>query len=202
MSDPRSAAPSDEPFRPKARRPLLRAVLMVLAVGFLIEAWLWAKMAPLIRWAAGLIPFARLKQALAYWAHRLPPYGALVLFIVPLILIEPINFLALWFYAHKQFVLGSLCFVVAKLVGVGLMAFLFDACQTQLRAIGWFSRLCDWVIGANVWAHHQVEPYKAKAKAFLVHLRAEAARALGLGGGRSRFRRAVLDLRRRVFSRS
>lgn len=192
------------PVRPRSlwRRRLQRALLMVLAVGFLIEAWLWAKMAPVIRWVAGLLPFERLKQAIGHWAHRLPPYGALVLFVVPLILIEPINILALWFYAHKHFVLGSLCFLVAKLVGVGLMAFLFEACQAQLRAIGWFSRLCDIIIAANAWAHRLVEPYKAKVKAALVRLRQEAGRVFGLGDRRSRFRRAVLDLRRRVFSRS
>lgn len=192
------------PVRPRTlwRRRLQRALLMVLAVGFLIEAWLWAHTAPLIRRLAELLPFERLKQAIGHWAHRLPPYGALVLFVVPLILIEPINILALWFYAHKHFIFGSLCFLVAKLVGVGLMAFLFEVCQAQLRSIGWFSRLCDMVIAANAWAHRLVEPYKEQVKAALVRLRQDAARLLGLGGGRGRFRRAVLDLRRRVFSRS
>ncbi|GGF88266.1 hypothetical protein GCM10007301_55180 [Azorhizobium oxalatiphilum] len=163
---------------------------MVIALLFLIEAWLWAKTAPMVRWVIQHIPFERAKQALAEWARRLPPYGALVLFIVPLILIEPINILALWFYAHKQFVLGSLCFLVAKLVGVGLMAFLFEACREQLRSIRWFSRLIDWVIAANHWAHSLVEPYKQELKA------AFAAWTKGKGNG---FWRRVMDIRRRAF---
>lgn len=171
--------------RPRRRRLWLRPLLMLLAVLFLIEAWLWEKMAPVVRWVADHIPFERAKQALAAWARRLPPYGALVLFVVPLILIEPINILALWFYAHKQFVLGSLCFLVAKLVGVGLMAFLFEACREQLRSIGWFSRLIDWVLRVNRWAHALVEPYKQDLKLWLARLRVRAVAALGLrsGGG-------------------
>ncbi|WP_051357077.1 hypothetical protein [Azorhizobium doebereinerae] len=191
MSDPLSSDPSPQRRRPSGpHRSALRPLFMVLAVLFLIEAWLWEKTAPMVAWVARHIPFEALKHAIARWARRLPPYGALVLFVVPLILIEPINILALWFYAHKEFVLGSLCFLVAKLVGVGLMAFLFEACRAQLRSIRWFARLCDGVLAINAWAHRQVEPYKVQLK------EAFAAWTRGRGNG---FWRRVMDIRRRAF---
>ncbi len=172
-------------------RSALRPLFTLLAMAFLLEAWLWAKTAPLVQWLAQHVPFQEVKHKVARWAHRLPPYGALVLFVVPLILIEPINIAALWFYAHKDFVMGSLCFLVAKLVGVGLMAFLFEACRQQLRSIGWFARLCDWVLAINAWAHRQVEPIKQQI------LAAFADWKRGRGNG---FWRRVRDLRRRAFA--
>lgn len=191
MTDP---FPPDVPLpseAPRHTRSALRPLFMVLALLFLWEAWLWEKAKPVVAWITGLLPFDAIKHAIAQWARRLPPYGALALFVVPLILIEPINILALWFFAHKDVVAGSLCFLVAKLVGVGLMAFLFEACRQQLRSIGWFARLCDWVLGINAWAHRLVDPYKQQLRAAF----AEWKSARGNG-----FWRRVMDLRRRAFA--
>lgn len=191
MTDP---LPPDLPSpaeTPRHTRSALRPLFMVLALLFLWEAWLWEKAKPVVAWVTGLLPFTAIKHAIAQWARRLPPYGALVLFVVPLILIEPINILALWFFAHKDVVAGSLCFLVAKLVGVGLMAFLFEACRQQLRSIGWFARLCDWLLGINAWAHRLVDPYKQQLRAAFAEWKA------GRGNG---FWRRVMDLRRRAFA--
>lgn len=184
--------PDTLPSTPRSRRAprWARPLLVFLAVLFLLEAWLWRRLGPLVDWCAAHIPFARLKAALAHWARRLPPYGALVLFLIPLALVEPLNVAAVWAFAHGHWSLGAASLLFEKLVGVGLMAFVYGACEPQLQAIGWFSRLVRLCVLAKAWADREVAPLKARIRA----LRARMARQAGLVS-------RVLALRRRIFSR-
>ncbi|WP_127091228.1 hypothetical protein [Aquabacter cavernae] len=181
-------APSPEPLRraPRWARPLL----VVLAALFLLEAWLWRRLGPLVDWCAALIPFARLKAAIACWARRLPPYGALLLFLVPILLVEPLNLVALWGFSHHHWTLGAASLLFEKLVGVGLMAFVYGACEPQLRAINWFAWLVDVCLKAKAWADREVAPLKA----YIAGVRARMANGAG-------FLARVAALRRRIFSR-
>lgn len=184
---PAPASPS-APLRrpPRWARPLL----VVLAALFLLEAWLWRRLGPVVDWCAALIPFARVKAAVARWARHLPPYGALVLFLIPLALVEPLNVVALWGFSHGHWTLGAASLLFEKLVGVGLMAFVYGACEERLLAIGWFSRLADLCVRAKAWAEAEVAPLKARIRT----VRESLAREAGL------FAR-IAALRRRIFSR-
>lgn len=179
------------PRDPLRRSPAwARPLLVALAGLFLLEAWLWRRLGPLVDWCADHLPFARLKAQLASWARRLPPYGALLLFAVPVLLVEPLNGVALWAFSHHHWTLGAACLLFEKLVGVGLMAFVYGICEPQLRAIGWFSRLVDLCLKAKAWADREVAPLKARLRA----IRERWAR----GGG---FPARAAALRRRIFSR-
>ncbi|MEW6123840.1 MAG: hypothetical protein AB1698_14600 [Pseudomonadota bacterium] len=167
-----------------------RPLLVALAALFLLEAWLWRRLGPLVDWCAAHIPFARLKALLASWARRLPPYGALVLFAIPIALVEPLNVVALWGFSHHHWTLGAASLLFEKLVGVGLMAFVYGICEPQLRAIGWFSWLVDMCLKAKAWADQEVAPLKARIHA----IRERMARGGGFAG-------RVAALRRRIFSR-
>lgn len=181
-------APSHAPVRraPRWARPLL----FLLAALFLLEAWLWRHLGPVFERLARLIPFARLKALLALWARRLPPYGALVLFLIPVALVEPLNGVALWGFSHGHWTLGAVSLAIEKVVGVGLMAFVYGACEPQLQKIGWFAALVRLCVRAKAWAEVQVEPFKARIAA----LKARLARTPG-------WTTRIAALRRRVFSR-
>ena len=81
---------------------LRRFLLILLALFFLFEAWLWEKLAPIVAWIVERLPFARLKQALARSIEELPPPATLVVFIVPFILLLPLKILEVWMLAQRQ----------------------------------------------------------------------------------------------------
>jgi len=176
----------------------IRPLLLVLAVLFLVEAWIWRKMAPVIRWLAHLLPFEAVKQAIARYAKGLPPYAALLLFLCPLLLLEPVEGVALWAYAHKQWVLGSLCLLLVKLFGVGLMAFMFQVCEPQLLSIGWFARLAALFVRVKAWAEAEVAPVKQAIREGMARVRVWASTRFT---GNSRLWHRIADLRRRMRKR-
>src|SRR5215813_4728383 len=98
------------------RRFLLRPLLILLALIFLFEAWLWSHLAPIVGSIVALVPWARFKARVAAAIERLPPYPTLLVFLVPVILLLPLKFLGLWLLARGSWfgALGVLAF--AKMV--------------------------------------------------------------------------------------
>jgi hypothetical protein len=74
-------------------RRWLRPFWIVLALLFLLEAWLWDHLQPLVAWAVSLIPWSRLKARLARAIAGLPPWATLFVFAVPFIAMLPLKFL-------------------------------------------------------------------------------------------------------------
>ena len=186
-----SAPENPHPAGPRRYRPLF----ILLALLFLLEAWIWRHMEPVVQWVANLLPFERLKALVARWARGLPAYGALALFLSPLLLAEPLEGIAVWAYAHHRWVLGSLSLLAVKLVGVGVMAFLFAACEEQLLSIGWFARVVALFLAIKHWAEAEVAPLKARIAAWRAYM---VARMRASRGGL--WRRIAL-LRRWMFAR-
>jgi hypothetical protein len=54
-------------------RRLLRPLLILLALVFLFEAWLWRWLAPVVAWLVAHLPLRRLKAAIAARIDALPP---------------------------------------------------------------------------------------------------------------------------------
>ena len=85
-------------------RRLLRPLWVLLALIFLLEAWLWDRVEPIVARAVALIPLPRLKVWLAERVAHLSPRLTLIVFAVPLILLSPLNLVAAWLLAHKYFI--------------------------------------------------------------------------------------------------
>lgn len=121
-------------------RPVLHTVLQIaLALLILFEEWGWRPLANLLGRLARWRPWAMLETAIA----RLPPYVALVAFVLPSALLLPLKFLALFLIARGQFVLAAILFAGAKLVATALVARLFLLTQPALMQIGWFAWTYD-----------------------------------------------------------
>jgi hypothetical protein len=88
-------------------RRLLRPLLILLALVFLLEAWLWEHLAPVVAWIVARIPLRELKTRIATAIESLPPSATLVVFIIPVLLLLPLKFLGLWMLAHGYW-LGAL----------------------------------------------------------------------------------------------
>lgn len=153
-----------QPMSPLSRqsiaRKITRPLWFVFAALFLFEAWLWDVLGRSLTRLAALIPFEGFKRGLARLVERLPAPVVLLIFIIPLGIIEPFKFVGLWLIGHHHFVLGILAFVVAKVAGLGVLAFLFEMTRAKLLSMPWFERFYHFVLRVRAWAHEILEPYK------------------------------------------
>ena len=147
-------------------RRLFRPFLILLALVFLFEAWLWSHLAPVVAWIVAHIPLRAIKARVRALIDRLPPAATLVVFIVPVLLLLPLKFLGLWMLTHGSWLgaLGVLAF--AKMVSVGVTAFIFDVTQPKLMQMPWFRWLYDRVMAGLAWAHGLVDPIKRRLRTF------------------------------------
>ena len=76
------------------------------------------------------------------------------MFVVPLIVLLPLKFLEVYFLAKLNWLGAAGVLVLAKLMGLGVTAFMFDTTRDQLLQMAWFARICDWFLWAT--AHRQV----------------------------------------------
>jgi hypothetical protein len=145
-------------------RRLLQPLLVLLALVFLFEAWLWDNLAPIIAWIVARIPLRLVKEKIAAAIARLPPAATLVVFVVPILLLLPLKFLALWMLARGYWLgaLGVLAF--AKLMSVGVTAFIFDITRPKLLQLAWFRRLYSRVMVWLAWAHGLIDPIKRRLR--------------------------------------
>jgi hypothetical protein len=139
-------------------RKFVRAFWMVLAILFLVEAWLWAHLEPIVARVVALLPWEGMKAALTRLIARLSPQATLVVFAVPFVLLMPLKFLEVWLIVHRQWIGAVIVLVLAKLVGLGIIAFIFEVTKEKLLRMGWFRRTYEWFIWVRERAHQKVEP--------------------------------------------
>jgi hypothetical protein len=181
-----------------ARDLLVRAVWFVCAAVFLFEAWLWDTVGGGLKRLVALIPFDAFKQSLARDLAKLPAPVALLVFLLPLLVIEPFKVLGLWLIAHHHAIFGILAFVAAKVLGLGLVAFLFDATRSKLLSMPWFARFYAWVMDIRAKAHAIIEPYKLRLRAALAPFKARLKAMLALLESHGAFGRRLALLRARA----
>jgi hypothetical protein len=169
--------------------------LILLALVFLFEAWLWEHLRPIVAWVVDLVAWDRLKARLARLIDRLPPYAVLVVFVIPFILLLPLKFLELYLIVHRQWVATILVLVLAKLVGLGVTAFIFEVTRPKLLQMAWFRWLYELMLFWLAKAHELVDPIKERIKQRLRRLI-----WLAKPGRPSRFFRRIARIRRRAFA--
>ncbi len=170
-------------------RRLLQPLWIVLAVLFLIEAWFWERLRPLVAALLARIPWRRLRAWLVEAAARVPGWLAAVLFLVPFVGVEPLKAYALILMAEGNLSKGAILFAVAQIVALGLCALLFDLFRPQLMAIGWFARAYHWCVALHRKALALVAPARLRVRLALRRIRRLAA-------GRSRLSQKIASLRR------
>ncbi|MEJ0074375.1 MAG: hypothetical protein WDO17_02840 [Alphaproteobacteria bacterium] len=145
-------------------RRVFRPVLVLIALIFLIEAWLWEHLRPLVAWVVDLIAWDRLKARLARLIEWLPPWAVLIVFVVPFIVLLPLKFLEVYLLVHRQWLGAILVLVLAKLLGLGVTAFIFDVTRPKLLQMAWFRRLYELTLHWLDKAHALIDPIKLRIK--------------------------------------
>lgn len=147
-------------------RRLLRPLWFILALVFMLEAWLWDHLGPVVRAIIDALPLRRLKDLTARAIARLHPYATLVLFAIPGLILLPFKLAGLWLIARGHFIAGAFVFFIAKTVGLAVTAFLYDLCHDKLMQIPLFVRLYHWAMFARAWSKKQIEPARRVIFAF------------------------------------
>jgi len=145
-------------------RRLLQPVWVLLAIIFLIEAWLWDHLEPIVARVVAAIPLARFKQWLTERVDALPPAMTLIVFAVPILPLFPLKLMGLYLLTHEYWLSGVSTFLFAKLLGVGVTAFVFDVTRDKLMEMRWFERLYDLVMKLRAKAAELVDPIKQRIR--------------------------------------
>jgi len=143
-------------------RRLLQPFWILLAIVFLIEAWLWDHLEPIVASFVAAIPLHAFKQWLAERVDSLSPVMTLIVFIVPVIPLFPLKLAGLWLLAHEHWMSAFFTILVAKFLGVGVTAFIFDVTRPKLLEMAWFERLYDYIMMLRARAKALVDPVKVR----------------------------------------
>lgn len=187
-------------------RRLLKPLWVLLALIFLVEAWLWEHLRPLVAWVVDRIAWSKLKARFAAFIEHLGPYPTLLIFLIPPVVLFPFKLLGLWMLAHGSWLGAMVVLVLAKLVGTAVAAFIFDATRPKLLQLPWFRWLYELLMVWLAKAHAIVDPIKARLRerirAMLVPVKHRLRRWIWLAkpGRPGRFVRRLARLRRRAYA--
>ena len=140
--------------RTNLNRILNPFVFLVAAIYFLVDAIFLAVARPVARWLAELWIFDRLRA----WIVSLRPYPTLALFMVPVLILEPVKPVAAYLTTTGHIAAGLMILLVGEMLKLVLIERLFSISRDKLMSIGAFAwcydRLCqarEWVESLKGW---------------------------------------------------
>jgi hypothetical protein len=143
-------------------RRLLQPFWILLAIIFLIEAWLWDHLEPIVARVVAALPLRAFKTWLAERVDSLSPAMTLIVFVVPVIPLFPLKLVGFWLLMHDYWTSAVFTILFAKFLGVGVTAFVFDVTRSKLLEMPWFERLYDFIMALRAKAKAMVEPVKTR----------------------------------------
>jgi hypothetical protein len=127
---------------------------VVAAAYFVIDALTLSVLKPLLRKIVNLRLFAWIVR----WIASLSPYATLALFLIPLILLEPVKPLSAYLVASGQFKLGIFVLVVGEILKVTTVERIFHIGREKLLTIKAFALVyhflwewLNWVQALPSW---------------------------------------------------
>ena len=156
------------------RYKIMRMALLALAMVFLAIAWVWDAFIAIGRLVVRLIPWTRFKLAFVALVDRLPMPIVLLIFLVPLGIVEPLLTLAVVAMAMGYFVVGLIAYISVKVLGFGLVAVIFDLTKHRLLTVPWFAWTYGKVMVFHHYAHNLVAPYQHAAAEIMAQWRRRA----------------------------
>jgi hypothetical protein len=127
-------------------------LLSLLAIILIFEEWLWDLLTAightLVRWLN--------LESFEQWLSQTSPTMALAAFSIPLLIVMPINLLALGLLAHGLILQGIGLEILAKLLGTLLVARVFALTKPQLMTFAFLRVIYTTIIEWLQWAHQKV----------------------------------------------
>jgi hypothetical protein len=140
---------------PRRTTKILTPVIWALVVAyFLVDAIFVAIFRPLAKWFEKVPAFLRI----ATWIESLGPYQSLFLFVVPLLVLEPVKPVGLYLIGTGRPAAGVLFLIVGEAVKILVLERLFHATRPKLmsfRAFAWVYhrviRIFSYFRSLHVW---------------------------------------------------
>jgi hypothetical protein len=145
-------------------RRLLQPFWVLLAVIFLIEAWLWDHLEPIVERVVAAIPLRAFKRWLSDRVDALSPAMTLIVFAVPVIPLFPLKLLGLWLLANEYWLSAAIVIVAGKFLGLGVTAFIFDVTRDKLLQMAWFRKGYEFIMAMRAKAAAIVQPIKQRIR--------------------------------------
>ena len=157
-------------MHPRLKRALEIAVVPFAAAVVFVEQvlirYLNVMMAAVARWPM----IARFEA----WLVTLPPWGAVLAFALPSIIILPVKVSALWFAAHHRFALATASVVLGKILATAILARLYRILRPTMMQLRWFAWADTKFFAWRDWAYAFVRSLPAwqQARALIEKVRA------------------------------
>jgi hypothetical protein len=150
-----SVTPVQMSFTQSTLKRLSAPVIMIIAaVYFLIDAVFVWLLRPVTRWIAGLPVMTAIARAM----QSLGPYPTLLLFAIPVILLEPVKPVGLFLIATHHAASGITVIVIGEVLKIGILERLFAMSKDKLLTIPLFARgywlvvnLLDYLRSFEAW---------------------------------------------------
>ena len=110
-------------------------VFVIAALYFAADELFWGIARPIANWLSRQRMFDRVRD----WIGGLRPYPALALFLVPLIVLEPVKPVATYLVATGHFMSGALVFAIGETLKLVLVERLFHINRDKLMQIPAFA---------------------------------------------------------------
>jgi len=122
------------------------------------------------------LPRLRIFNALAAWLASLGPYPTLVLFLVPVIILEPVKPVGAYLIATSHLVSGVSLIAIGELLKIVIVERLFHFSRDKLMSIPAFARVYNW---AEAWLEYfRSQPLWQATFRQLIAIKAMAGRIL------------------------
>src|SRR6266849_9237493 len=128
----------------KSMKRIAHVIVVVVAiVYFLIDAIFLALVGPLVGWIERRAIFPRVRA----WIVSRGAYTSLALFLVPLILLEPVKPVGLYLIGTRHPAAGILVIAIGELIKLTMLERLFQLSKDKLLSFRWFRWSHDRVVG-------------------------------------------------------
>jgi hypothetical protein len=129
-----------------------KVLLSLLAIVLIIEEWLWDALT-----ALGHVLIRQLNlEGVERWLSHLTPNGALIAFLIPVLVVMPINLVVIDLLTHGLILQGVLLEILAKLLGTLLVSRVFALTKPQLLTFKSFAFVYSTIMGWLHWAHQKI----------------------------------------------
>jgi len=136
----------------KIKKYLKNISLSLLAIILLFEEWLWDLLTDFGRYLVGKFNLQPLEERIS----KLPPWLALGAFLIPLIIVTPLNLFAFWLIAQGHILKGIVLEIFIKLFATILVARVFALTKPQLMTFKAFASVYNFVTDKLNWAKQRI----------------------------------------------
>lgn len=145
--------------------------MLLLAVAFLFETWIWDRLVAASQWISDRIPWAAFRERARARFKKWPAIVSVLVFGLPFLIVEGGTTVSVILIALGHVVTGCVLYVFLKLALLTVVTVVFDLTKDKLMTLPWFVFLYEKLLALHQYASRIVAPYRESAMRTLRKLR-------------------------------